>query len=144
MVLSDVFVSGILGGVMGSVIGIFAGLMILFFVVALIAWLWQAFCQMKLADKSKTPNSWLAFIPVAHFYLLTQMAGESGWWTLGLLAAFIPAVGGLAVLVLTVWLWWKSLERINKPAWLSLLIWIPVINWIVLGVLAFGSDTTKK
>lgn len=143
MVSTDVLVSGIFGGAMGSLVGVFAGLLIFFFVIAILIYLYQAYCQMKISDKSKTPNSWLAFIPIANFYLLTQMAGVSGLWTLGLAAAFIPMIGGLAVLVLTVWLWWQAIERIKRPAWLALLIWIPVINWIIYGMLAFGSEDKK-
>lgn len=100
-------------------------------------YIYSAIALMAIAKKTKTKNGWLAFIPIANFYLITQMAGENGWWTLILLAVFIPGIGGLAVFGVGVWFFWLIAEKIKFPGWTSLLLLIPVVNLVMLGVWAW-------
>ena len=44
-------------------------------------YLFQSIGLMKIADKLGTPNSWLAFIPVANMYLLGKTVFEESWLT---------------------------------------------------------------
>ncbi len=122
----------------GSILTLFLALGAIFAFFFLLVYLYVAFCIMKIADKLKMKNSWLAFIPIANFFLLTQMAGVSPWWTLGLAAFMIPFIGGILVAVLFVWLWWSVMKKLNQSEWFSLLLLIPLVNLIVLTVLAFS------
>ena len=53
----------------------------------IVLYILKAIGLMKIADKLGTPNSWLAFIPVANMYLLGKMAFKEAWltWTLVIL-----------------------------------------------------------
>jgi hypothetical protein len=90
-----------------------------------------------IAKKTRTENSWLAWIPIANFYLITQMAKQSGLWTLILFASFIPIIGGLAVMAVLVWLFWTIAEKIKLPGWTSLLLLVPIVNLVMLGIYAW-------
>lgn len=111
---------------------------VVYIIVGLAVYIYAALALMAIAKKTKTPNGWLAFIPIANIYLMTQMAGVSGWWTLGILIAWIPVVGSLAVLAGMIFLWWKIAEEIDKPGWWSLLLLIPIVNLVIMGIMAWG------
>ena len=113
-------------------------LLFVYIIVMLAVYIYSAFALMTIAKKTKTENGWLAFIPIANFYLVTQMAGQSGWWTLAVLFPMIPIIGGIAMLVVSVWFFWKICEKIKRPGWWSLLLLIPIVNLVILGVMAWG------
>ncbi|MFC2038179.1 DUF5684 domain-containing protein [Chloroflexota bacterium] len=97
----------------------------------IIIYAWIAVCVQTIARKTGTPNGWLAWIPFANVYLLCKIAGWSGWWVL---AVFVPL---LNVVMMIVW-WWAVAEKRNKPGWLGILIIIPIVNYVILGILAFS------
>jgi len=47
-------------------------------------------------------------------------------------------MGGLAVGVFTIWLWWKIAEARHYPGWYGILMIIPIVNFIIMGILAWG------
>jgi len=104
----------------------------------LVVYVYSALALMAIAKKTKTPNGWLAFIPIANVYLLTQMAGVSGLWTLIVLAPIVPIIGGLAMIIVSIWLMWTIAEKINFPGWTSLLLLIPMVNLVMLGIWAWS------
>jgi hypothetical protein len=94
-------------------------------------YIWMAVCLQKIAEKTNTPNGWLAWIPIANVYLMCMIAGKPWWW---LLLLFIPLVNIVIIIIL----WWKVCEVRGKPGWWSLLIiFVPLVDFIMLGVLAF-------
>jgi len=100
-------------------------------ILCIVLYIWMAICLQKIAEKTNTPNGWLAWIPIANIYLMCKIAGKEWWW---LLLCFIPLVN---IIVITI-LWWKIAEARGKPGWWGLLIiFVPVVNFIMLGVLAF-------
>lgn len=112
-------------------------------VVTIAVYLYVAFALMSMAKKTKTKNEWLAFIPIANFWLLTQMAGKNGLWTLVLLASLIP-MGGFIVAGVGIWFFWIVAEKIKFPGWTSLLLLVPILNLIILGIWAWGKSPKKK
>ena len=107
-------------------------------VLAIAVYIYVALAVMFIAKKTKTKNPWLAFIPIANFYLLTQIAKKNAWWTLILLAVFVPVIGGLVVGAVAIWFFWIVVEKIKFPGWTSLLLIIPVVNLIMLGIWAWS------
>ena len=101
-------------------------------------YVYSSLALMTIAKKTNTQNPWLAWIPIVNIYLMTQIAGVSGWFTLGILLAFIPIVGGIAVTAGGVYLWWKIAEARQKSGALSLLMLVPVANLVVIGILAWS------
>jgi len=82
----------------------------------------------------------MAWIQFFNVYLMTQIAGVSGWWTVAFFMVFIPLIGSLVVLVVSVYLWWKIAERVGRPGWWAILMMVPVVNFIVMGMLAWGKS----
>ena len=123
---------------LGGFMALLAGMLVVMLLVFLVLYVYMALTLMTIAKKTKTENAWLAWIPIANIYLMTQIARVSGWWTLSLLLYFIPFVGALAFLVIFCWLWWKISEARKMPGWLGVLMWIPLVNLIIMGVLAWS------
>lgn len=104
------------------------------FILAIYAF--SAYCLGVIAQKTNTPHAWLAWIPVANFFLMVKVAGKSYWWVLLL---FIPLVS----IVITALVWMKIAERRAKPGWLGILVIVPLVNLGILGYLAFSSSLPK-
>lgn len=124
-------------GLSAAIIGVIMAALLVFLVIFLIVYIYVALALMGIAKKTRTPNSWMAWIPIANFYLITQMAGFSGWWTLILLAYIIPFIGPLLVMAVAIWMFWVIAEKIDMPGWTSLLLIIPIVNLIILGIYAW-------
>jgi len=103
--------------------------------------------MMRTAQRLNIENAWLAWIPIANIYLMSQMAGMHWWPILLLIASFIPFIGFLATIALAIFslVWfWKICEHRNRPGWWALLILIPLFNiiWLIIvwAILAWGKD----
>lgn len=117
-------------------LGAFLGFIL---VSVLIAYILSAIALMLIAQKTKTPNSWLAWIPIANIFLMVFVAKKEWWWALIiLLINFIPIVGSFVAMGLLVYIWWLICERLNKPGALALLMLIPVVNLVFMLYLALS------
>lgn len=121
------------GGILAFIIGL--GIIALVFALAL--YIFVALALMTIAKKTKTENAWMAWIPILNFYLITQIAGVSGWWTLAILFPIVPWLGQLALTIVSIWMFWRIAEKIKFPGWTSFLMLIPIVNLIVLGIYAW-------
>ena len=97
---------------------------------SLVMYFFLTFCLMVIAQKLETPNSWLAFIPIANVYLMCKMVGYSGVLVLLLL---VPVVNFIFLIVL----WWKIAEARDRSGWLGVLMLVPIANVIIPILLAF-------
>ena len=70
-------------GLDSSVLALLGGLLIALVVVLLIVYIYSALALMAIAKRTKTKNAWLAWIPIANIYLMTQIGGLHPAWTLG-------------------------------------------------------------
>lgn len=128
-----------LGGLMGGgILALLAALGTIFLVVLLAFYLYSAFALMAMAKRTKTPNGWLAFIPIANIYLMTQIGKLPAWWTLAVVLPFIPIVGGMALLAVMIYIWWKIAEALKRPGWWGILMIIPIANLVIMGIMAWG------
>ena len=118
-------------------VGMFAGLLLILLLVVLALYVYTSLALMFIARRTNTPNAWLAWIPIANVYLLTQIAQVSGWWTLAVLIGAIPILGFIVLTGLSLWWFWRVAERVGMPGWTGLLMIIPVVNLIMLGVFAW-------
>lgn len=122
-------------GAVGAAIGL---LIVFVLLLVLAAYIYGSLALMKMAERTKTKDGWLAFVPVGNIYLMTQIAKVPGWWTIGILLAFIPMIGSVFVLILTTYLWWQIAERLKRPGWWALLMLIPIVNFVIIGIMAWG------
>jgi uncharacterized membrane protein YhaH (DUF805 family) len=56
----------------------------------------------------------------------------------GLAAIAFVALFGLAIFVLSVIVWWRIVSRTGHSGWLSLLMFVPIANIVLMLILAFG------
>ncbi len=142
-----------------SVVGVVLLIMFLFVFFVLIAYVYQALTLYYIARKTKTPNEWLAWIPIGNMVLMANMA-KMHWWPVLL---YIPAIffmflAGVAsiigntvmdwifsiisyafLLALSIYMlrWlWKIYENVSRPGYWSI---IPlIISLISLGLMIIG------
>jgi hypothetical protein len=123
---------------MAKIMPILAPFIIAIVILGIALYIYHALALMAMAKKRKVANGWLAWIPIANIFLMTKLAGISGWFTLMIFASWIPFVGGLAVAVFMVWMWWKIAEKLGFPNWYGVLTIIPIANLIIVGIMAWG------
>lgn len=125
----------------GGLFAAMAGVIIAVIIFAIIVYIFQAIALMTIAKKTNTPNAWMAWIPIANIYLMTQI-GQVPWWTIfGLVLAAIPIIGGLCVAALVVYLWWKIAEKRGFPGWFGILQIVPIVNLVIMGIIAWGKGS---
>jgi len=134
MFLQTLGVSDLAG--LGALTTFFAAYFVFALILSLALYVYMALALMTIAKRTSTENGWLAWIPIANFYLLTQIAGKSGHWTWLYLAAAIPFVGWVLAGV-GIWFFWITAEKVGMPGWTSLLLLLPLVNLIVLGMYAW-------
>jgi len=114
----------------------FAGVII--FIFAVIGYIYLSLCVQFIAKKTNQEPAWLAWIPIANLFLMCKIAGLSYWWLLIIFAGFIPIIGVLTSLAFTGFLWYRIALVRNKPGWLGILCFVPLVNLVVMGYLAFS------
>lgn len=100
-------------------------------VVFLAMYAFVAFCFMKIAEKTGTENGWWAWIPILNVVLLLKIAGRPMWW---IMLFFVPLVSIVIALVVFA----DICKACDKSPWLTLGMLIPLVNFGVLGYLAFS------
>ena len=111
------------------------GIWLAAFIVGLM--IYYAVCLQVLAERTGTPDEWLAWFPILNIYLACQVGRRPGWW---LLLYAVPVIG----MLIDVAVWMGISEVRGKPPWLGLLMLLPVCNWVVVGYLAFGKDPVEQ
>jgi hypothetical protein len=107
-------------------------------ILVIAIYIYSSLALMTIANKTRTKNAWLAWIPIANVYLIVQIARQEWWQIFALALYFIPVIGGIALLAVMAFWYWKIAERRKKPGWLGILTIIPIVNLIVLGILAWA------
>lgn len=112
-------------------------------IIAIAAYVYGSLSLMAIAKRTNTENAWLAWIPIANIYLMMKI-GKLPTWSLALWALiFVPTVGALASAGMTVWYWWAIAERRGKEGWWGILMLVPILNLVLIGILAWGKDEKK-
>lgn len=109
------------------------GMGILFFIVlcGLAAYIYISLALQTIANKTSTPNPWLAWIPIANIILMLSVAKKPMWW-------FILFLVPLVNIVVAIMVWMAIAEARGKPSWWGILTIVPVANLVVPGVLAWS------
>jgi len=110
-----------LAGTMIVVLLVFAAAMYVYFALAI----------QTIANKTATPNAWLAWIPIANAFLMLAIAKKPMWWFILFLVPVLNIV--MAVLV-----WMAIAEARQKPNWWGILAIVPIANLVVPGYLAWA------
>lgn len=109
-----------------------AGTMLLFLLgVMLVGYIYMALALQTIADKTSTPNAWLAWIPIVNLILMLQIAKKPMWW---FILFFVP----LANIVIAIMVWMGIAVARQKPDWWGILVIVPIANLVVPGYLAWA------
>ncbi|MFC1646246.1 hypothetical protein ACFL2Y_03605 [Candidatus Omnitrophota bacterium] len=107
----------------------------------ILPYIYYAITLQMIATKAGTENPWLAWIPIANIYLECNIAGKPGWWVLiRLLSVFIPFVGPIITIIITIIVWMGISEARHKPAWIGIFSIIPPLSLFMWGYLAFSKE----
>lgn len=109
-----------------------AGTMLLFlFGVLFVGYVYMALALQTIANKTSTPNGWLAWIPIANMVLMLQIAKKPIWW---IILCFVPLVN----IVIAIMVWMGIAVARHKPDWWGILMIVPIVNFVVPGYLAWA------
>lgn len=129
-------------GVSGGLFALAIGLVV--FVVALMIalYVYMSLAFVKIAKKAKLSSPGIAWIPGFGPTIIAFRKAKMHWWPwLLLIGLIIPVVGFIPLIVFcvfaTIWTW-KLFEAIKKPGWWAILMLIPVVNLIMIGIIAWG------
>jgi Family of unknown function (DUF5684) len=111
--------------------GLGAGVFMFLLVICVGAYVYMALALQTIANKTNTPNAWLAWIPIANLILMIQIAKKPIWW---IVLFLIPIVN----IVIAIMVWMGVAEARGKPSWWGILTIVPVANLVVPGVLAWS------
>jgi len=145
-------------------VGLILLLMLIIFILIIAIYVYTALAYMSIAKRTNTKYPWLAWIPIANIYLLTSVAllpiAIFIWYLVLFIAGLIvyyasfdyalaqPTTWGLIVsyaffiagAILMVYVWWKVAQRLNRPEWWGILMIIPIVNFVFLGIMAWGNS----
>jgi len=133
----DLYTTGTAAGAFAGVTALlFSGVMLVFsIVIGLGSYVYCSLALMKLAKRMNHENPWFAWIPILNMILLLQLGDQN---PMLLLLLLIPGVGGVVVGVLSIIALMKICEKRGYDKMLGLLSLIPIANYILLGILAWG------
>ena len=108
------------------------------FWIVVIPWLvmsfiWNAICLRRIAKKSRTEPSWLAWVPFGQLYLIFKLARTSGWYMPFVLVPFFGSLLCLAV-------WTRVPKCLGIVGAQRLLMIVPIVSDIYIGWLAFRQE----
>ncbi|MFT4313402.1 MAG: hypothetical protein ACMXYA_03255 [Candidatus Woesearchaeota archaeon] len=141
----------------------FAGMIFLFLaigaIVMLLLYVYKSIAYMRIGQKAKISAPGLAWIPRFGPNIVVFLGSKMHWWPWLLLVVplatsvitILPFIGffiylgitGLSSIVFLIYTiaWnWKTFEKIGHPGWLSILLIIPLINLIIIGIVAFSRE----
>jgi hypothetical protein len=117
----------------------------------IIIYVYVALCLMFIAQKTDTPYPWLAWIPIANVFLMAMIAKKPWWWALIMVIGYGIAAGTLngpvawlgwifeiVGLVFTILIWIAIFQERHRPGWWVIWMFIPIVNFIMIGVIAFS------
>lgn len=107
-----------------------AAMVVLLF-ICLAAYIYMSLALQTIANKTSTPNAWLAWIPIANIFLMLQIAKKPLWW-------FILCLIPLVNIIIIIMIWMGIAEARGKPNWWGILMIVPIANLIVPGYLAWA------
>ncbi|MFC2049743.1 hypothetical protein ACFLTN_00975 [Chloroflexota bacterium] len=108
------------------------------YIIEVAVYVWFALCLHIIAKKTDTRHPWLAWIPIANFYLMCKVAGKPGWWTVLLCLPLIFAVPVSFASIMLIF--WAMAGEI--PAWVMPLfvveIFLVLLSWALFIIIWMG------
>jgi len=102
---------------------------ILIFLFMIFYYVFFGFCLQKLAKRTNTQGSWMAWFPILNLVLIFSIAGKESQ----ILLIFVPLVN----LIVLINVWAEIAEQQNKSTFWGFLMLVPLFNLFVIYDLAF-------
>lgn len=99
--------------------------------VGLVVYLYTAYCLREIARKQAYKRPWFAWVPILDVYMVCKLVGKGVFLTILCLLPFIDVIF-LAILYV------KLARLVHRNRWYGLLLFVPIVNFVVLWDLAFG------
>jgi flagellar biogenesis protein FliO len=109
-------------------------MMVLAVIIGIAAYIFNAYCFMKIYDRLGEADSWFAWVPILDTVKMYQAGGQSPFWIIGF---FVPLVNIVAAIFLII-AFVNIVKRLGKNPWLILLMLIPLASFFVLYHFAFN------
>ncbi len=114
----------------GMLAGLFSGTFLLVWLaiaIVIVVGMWKMF------EKAGRPG-WNAIIPLYNYWVLCEIVGKPGWWSLVFLVSWVPVLGAIAVIAVSIIISIELAKSYGKElAYAALLILLPVIGFPMLG-----------
>jgi hypothetical protein len=114
-----------------AVAALVASFLSVFLFVIIGVYIFFCLCLYLIARKLDVSTAWMAWLPILQVAPLLGSAGKPIWWVL---LFFIPFVN----VVVSVYIWMCIAENLGKNKMLGLLTIIPIVNFIIMAILAFS------
>ncbi|MEM3374299.1 MAG: hypothetical protein QXE31_03695 [Candidatus Woesearchaeota archaeon] len=131
----------VFGDSAAGLLGLLMGMMVFLVLFSVAVYVYMSLALMKTAQRLNVQNAWLAWIPIANFYLMLKMAKMNPMLMLLIIALIIPFINffaSLTLMVVSIMAQWKICEARQKPGWWAILMMIPIVNFVIWGILAWG------
>ncbi|MHB8894363.1 MAG: DUF5684 domain-containing protein [Candidatus Geothermincolia bacterium] len=103
--------------------------------IGLIVYLYTAYCLRAIARKQGYAHPWFAWVPFLDVYLFCRLVIKHATWAvLWTVLCIVPFVGFIFVAIICV----KLSRSLHRNRWYGLLLFVPLVNYVVLWDLAFG------
>ena len=120
---------------LGAFMGAFLALAI---ILGIAIYVYTAWAVMTIGKKLKVEPTWLAWIPIANLFYIPMLAKYEWYYGFLWIGSMIPGIGFLVSIGLTIWWYWRISESRKKEGWLGILMAIPLVNLVVVGILAWN------
>lgn len=115
----------------------FNGIMTFAIVISILAYVYFGYAQYRIAQKVGHKQPWWAWVPILNFFQVIQMAGKQWYWFLFCLIPFVN-------IVCVAMLWMEVAKACRKDAVWGILTLFPVMNFVSVGIMAFGKPAAES
>ena len=114
--------------------GFIASMMVFVFIFAIVMLVLQIITMWKIFSKAGE-SGWKALIPIYNIVILFKISGVSPWLILLYLVSWVPFIGWIIPLALTIYLDCKLAKAFGKGSGFTVgLILLPSIFYLILGL----------
>ena len=122
---------------LGGVVGAFAGMMMGIVFISICIGVLTIIANWRLFSKAGQAG-WKSIIPIYNLVILFRVAGVSPWWILGYFAAWVPFVGWILSVGVSIYVMVKLAKAFGKGDGFA--VGLILLNTIFIMILAFGSS----
>lgn len=113
-----------------AILGVFLALLAVSYII-------RSYALSKIFEKAGQ-QGWKAWVPVYNHWILLQLGGQAGWWSLML---FVPFVNIVAIVFLYMAMYYVGLKLQKTAVFLLLALLLPIVWYLWL---AFDSSKWKE